>query len=295
MKKFWRFYKIFSFIGFVMSGFFLFSCGIQEIINVDPPVTSYNSSLYSGVNFTDWYCEFATKETGQTSSFSGTEVYYKIYNNYNDLISQRNSILNVNTASNNIEAATRMIETHKYQPLKTFPEIKQTLFVPSSNNDKRIAFRPKTYKGNEDYVGDSFQSFRAFIRFGNGNDDFRGFVNGYTEPRYLKYDSALNTWSHSDSIGGTYIAVNYSDITLAVPARYDGKSFDFFDDQNTNNTRNVKPNDGDTDYVHNSTASKDDTYYVQFFAVGIAFDGESLSNTYSLVLDLGSMPIIKDK
>ena len=58
---------------------------------------------------------------------------------------------------------------------------------------------------------------------------------------------------------------------------------------------NVEPSESDGDYKHNDSASASDTYYVQFFAVGVAFDGSSLSNAYSLVLDLGSVPIIKNK
>lgn len=292
MKNSCRKSKISFLCLFLVAGFFLPSCGLQEIITINPPVSSFNSSLYSSSDYTNWYCDFYTNEENQSDSFNGTEIYYKIYNNYNDLLTQRNAILNVNTSSNNTAAATRVIETYTYQTLKTYPVISQSLFVPDTGSSVRVSFRPKTYKGNEDYVGDSFESFRAFIKF---DGVFRGFVDGTTGVRYLKYDSSTGSWTHSSSISGTYASVNYSDIKLAVPSRYNDRAFDFFDDADTDDDRNVKPKEGENDYVHNSSPSEDNTYYVQFFAVGVAFDEDSLSNTYSLVLDLGSMPIIKEK
>ena len=89
--------------------------------------------------------------------------------------------------------------------------------------------------------------------------------------------------------------MSYDDIDFIIPSRSNGKSFDFFDEQDTDSDENVQPLESDDDYKHNDSASASDTYYVQFFAVGVAFDSSSLSNAYSLLLDLGSVPIIKNK
>ena len=69
----------------------------------------------------------------------------------------------------------------------------------------------------------------------------------------------------------------------------------FFDDEETDSDTHAEPAEGDADYYYNSTASASDTYYVQFFAVGVAFDSVNLKNAYSLVLDLGSVPVIKGR
>ena len=63
------------------------------------------------------------------------------------------------------------------------------------------------------------------------------------------------------------------------------KSFDFFDDNDDESDSDVKPAEGDSDFYYSSSSSADDTYYVQFFAVGVAFDEATLSNTYSRKAD----------
>ena len=83
--------------------------------------------------------------------------------------------------------------------------------------------------------------------------------------------------------------------TVHAKQRNNGKSFDFFDDLDTKLDENVKPSVSDDDYCHNTTDSESDTYYVQFFAVAVAFDTSSLGYTYSTVLDLGSVPISKNR
>lgn len=84
--------------------------------------------------------------------------------------------------------------------------------------------------------------------------------------------------------------------SLMVPYRNgNNKSFDFFDDDDDdeNDKRDVKPAEGDSDYCHTSGSTDADTYYVQMFAVGIAWDSNNCTKSYSLVLDLGSVPIKK--
>lgn len=82
--------------------------------------------------------------------------------------------------------------------------------------------------------------------------------------------------------------------TGKIPYRYSNdKSFDFFDNDDSDSTDkiDVEPENGDLDYKHSSTASASNEYYVQLFAVGVAWDSSSLTRSYSLVLDLGSIPI----
>ena len=66
--------------------FFYSSCGLETIVVVVEPVTSYGNSLYSSTDPSYWFCDFVTREYENIdlpgADFVGTEVYYKIYNNY---------------------------------------------------------------------------------------------------------------------------------------------------------------------------------------------------------------------
>lgn len=92
--------------------------------------------------------------------------------------------------------------------------------------------------------------------------------------------------------------IRINDISVGrIPFRYSNdKSFDFFDndDSDSSDKVDVEPVDGDLDYKRSSTATDSEKYFIQFFAVGVAFDPNSLTRSYSPVLDLGSIPIIKD-
>ncbi len=226
--------------------FFMISCGLEEVIVVEPPTVTYNDPLYSDTDYTNYYCSFLTKESGQPDSFLGTEVYYKIYNNSSVLVSERNAITAVNSTSNGSAAATKMVETYTYQPLGMNPQNSDSIFLSSSETDRKVYFR--------------------------------------------LVDNGAGTELAADiRVSGTSIG--------KIPYRYSNdKSFDFFDNDDSDDSDkiDVAPESGDLDYKHSSTASVSGEYYVQFFAVGIAWDSSSLTRSYSLVLDLGSIPIKDD-
>ncbi len=233
---------------------FFANCGLDTVISINEPTLTKNNPLYSSDDYLTWYFSFTTNERNQQDSFVGTEIYYKIYNNYSNLVSQRNAIISVNTTSNGTAAASKMIDTYTYQPLGTYPVSGASPFIETNGTNKDVVLRLKTYTGNESYSGDDIESFRACVKISSELQSYVPYRNGNT------------------------------------------KSFDFFDDDNDDNakTRDVEPEDGDSDFYYSSSPSSSDTYYVQLFAVGVAFDSDNLSNTYSLVLDLGSVPIKKD-
>lgn len=239
---------------FAVAGIVFLGCGLDRVISISEPTVTTNSPLYSSDDYLTWYFSFRTEERDQNSDFFvGTEIYYKIYNNYSNLVSQRNAITAVNTTSYGTSAATKMIDTYTYQPLGSNPSNNSSPFIEYSGSNKNVVFRLKTYTGNESYSGDNIESFRACVKIDNSIESYVPFRNG------------------------------------------NSKSFDFFDDNDddSSKTRDVEPSEGDSDYYYSSSASENDTYYVQLFAVGVAFDSDTLSNTYSLVLDLGSVPIKK--
>ena len=66
--------------------------------------------------------------------------------------------------------------------------------------------------------------------------------------------------------------------------------FDFFDYNDTKSEVNIEPKSGDEDFEFSSSASDDDAYYVKLYAVSKGRDA-NYTNSYSLVVDLGTVPI----
>ncbi len=294
-------YKIIMSVACLCPGIIFLSCGLDDYPYLYEPTVYYNMSYYTSasnytVDYNKWYVDFLTNDNENYKvytknksefTFSGTEIYYKIYNNYSTLASQRSAILAVNTSSNSTAAATKMIDTYGYKPLGMYPSVEWSPFVEASSDgsNQRIALRIKDYTSGE-VISDSAWSTKSCIYI-------RGFgYLGYYQGKAVScnYDGADGVWK--DSSGNT--------VTLVKPFRNgNSKSFDFFDDQESNNTRvNCLPVSGDDDYCHSSSASDslsgDKEYYVQFFAVSTGYDG-SYTNFYSLVLNLGTIPVIENQ
>ena len=243
----------------IFTGIFLSSCGLEEVLTVEEPTITYNDPSYEFGDSTKWYFSFKTSADGG-ENFIGTDVYYKIYNNSSTLISERASIKSVNTTSNSSAAATRMIETYSYQPLGTSKSTDSSVFFPEVN--RSVVFRLLTYANADPASADSDERYIGHACVGIKN-------------------------------GTTYSYSNY------IPYRNGNqKSFDFFDnDESDKKDRktDVPPAYGDPDYKC-AEADKDqsfDEYYVQVFAVGVALNPQTVTSSYSLVLDLGSVPIKK--
>ena len=250
------------------AGFLFFSCGLEEVFVIDPPKIKHNSNaVFSSTEANTWYFDFSTNEQNQVDEFIGTEIYYKIYNNSGDLTSERDSINSVNYEANGSAAANAMIERYRYQTLGRSAG-SGSVFVPAVGTNRRVTIRLKDYE-------------HAFTNGGAGDATLP-----YIDTACISVGGVYETL-----LGGGYV----------VPVRLGKiKSFDFFDDksirQNSANSRNeaLLPKESDSDYKYSSSSEVDsDKYYVQMFAVGVAWNSSEASRTYSLVLDLGSVPIIK--
>lgn len=255
--------KVKTIIICILSGFFVSSCGLEEVLTVEEPKTLTNNTDYSSSEPLKWYFGFKTAVDSGVN-FIGTDVYYKIYNNYSTLNSERSSILSVNTNTNSSAAATRMIETYTYQPLGTSTATDNSVYFEKSVANRTVVFRLKTY-------------------YPSINDEESKKAND----RYKQHACV------GIKIGDTTTEYSYEKF---IPFRNGNrKSFDFFDDDEDNKggSRDVLPEEGDSDYKHSSSASETDVYYVQLFAVGVALNPETVTASYSLVLDLGSVPIRK--
>ena len=254
----------------MIAGIFVSSCGLEEVITVTEPTVTHNNPLYSSSDPESWYFNFKTSGD-DGDNFVGTGVYYKIYNNSSTLTSEKSSILSVNTSANSSAAATRMIETYKYQQLVGGASGDAVMFSKDIGAVS-VIMRLKDYQHG---LGQA-----------PSQSDTTAY-NNYIESKKNRYK-----W---EACIGTLAGSEYSYYAV-IPYRSGGnKTFDFFDydENNKGGTRDVLPADGDEDYKHSASSSDSDAYFVQMFAVGIALDPNTTSPSYSLVLDLGSVPIRK--
>lgn len=286
------FYKSW-FVKFCMCilGILFFSgCGLDEFYILEAPSaephSNYSSSKGMTDDFTEWYFELKTNDiknkdywASEKANFVylGTEVLYRIYNNYNTIASHEGVIDSINTDDNYGAAASKLIDTYGYKPLKMQPDIDWSPFIPESGKNQTVIFRLKTY---QDSIA---PELKAHIKIDN---------------KYLGYDSSTNKikkYMYNDS-NGTWIDeenqnVDFNSIHFIIPYRTDGShSFDFFDYNDTKSEVNIEPKSGDEDFEFSSSASDDDAYYVKLYAVSKGRDA-NYTNSYSLVVDLGTVPI----
>ena len=270
-------------------GVFFCSCGLDETYELAEPTVRLNYSTYDTSDPLSWYCEFETakqdSDLKEYLNYLGTGVYYKIYNNYSTLVSQRSSITSLNTSSNGSSAATRMIQTLGFQSLGTNPNLSWAVFVKEDfDSSSYVKFRLKSRPSADYSSGSMTAGSLAMIAKRAGDADDYAYVGYSGGEQSYTYTASSGTWS-----------ADFDTIRFVVPFRYDNShSFDFFDDDDDDDdgNRDIEPENGDSDYYYSSSASAEDTYYVQLFAVSIARSG-TYEMSYSLVLDLGAIPIIK--
>ena len=147
-------------------GFFLSSCGLQEVYLVSAP-SKNEGPRYDGDDYTKWYFDFNTSND-KGDNFLGTDVYYKIYNNKVTLESQRSVINKMSESTNSAESANIMINDYNYQPLKAKGK-SGVVFYPSSTGERAL-IRLKTYKNGSSDVGITWYTFNAGVGTLSSND-----------------------------------------------------------------------------------------------------------------------------
>lgn len=124
--------KLLSVLQIYLFIFLNLACGLDSFYYLDPPL-QLNEPYYSGSDPLTRYFSFQTNETSATSEvnasylnasssflFSGTEVYYKIYNNYSTMLSVQTRVDSYTSDSTNVSsAADYLINTAKYVQLNT--------------------------------------------------------------------------------------------------------------------------------------------------------------------------------
>lgn len=106
----------------------------------------------------------------------------------------------------------------------------------------------------------------------------------------------IRLMSYNDTNDDLRASVRFGGVDMGiVPRRNDSRySFDFFNKaEERPRESNVEPVDGDSDYWRTGSGSQE-AYYVQLYAVAVGRNN-NYTLSYSLVLDLGTIPILKNQ
>lgn len=137
--------------------FFNTSCGLDTYIVMKDPAVTANVPEYDNIQFQENYFEFTTKEYEYPGlKFLGTEIYYKIYNNYIDLETERSKLRDMasdeETAPN---SATTLIDKGKceYKKLKATGYNEEPLIpAAESVHDQHVYIRLTDYQSLEEFA-----------------------------------------------------------------------------------------------------------------------------------------------
>lgn len=130
----------------VTACFFLFlvyfiSCGLETLYYLKYPTRSHDVSYTNEDRLYDYFEVVSGDNSdldGSDFKFSGTEIYYKIFNNTSTLTSSVSTITSAVNSSDISAAASTIINTKKYKPL-TISSSNDTPFIKGHN--KKVYIR----------------------------------------------------------------------------------------------------------------------------------------------------------
>lgn len=244
MKKACNKFRKFCFLFlFACLYFFNTSCGLDTLIVMYDPATTVNVPEYDNIQFQENYFQFETKEYEYSGlKFLGTEIYYKIYNNYLELETERSRLQSLaNDDETSLNSANTLTETLKYQPLRA-TLYKEEPLIPAADpvSNQMVYIRLTDYQNLEE--------FAAKIT-----------ING-------------------ENLSGTE--------NKSQPVRKEGNTFNF----GRNGTDDKVPVENDDADYKKGEFTKDNTFYVCMFAVGVGVDA-AYAPHYSNITYLGTVPI----
>lgn len=167
MKKIYLFkakiLKALSVLQICLFSFLNFGCGLDSFYYLDPPL-QINETYYSGSDPLTRYFSFQTNESAATSEvnssylnasssfiFSGTEVYYKIYNNYSTMLSVQTDVDSyINDSTNVLGSAEYLINKKGYVLLNTSSGNISPL-IPATGENRYCYIRLMDYGNNVAY------------------------------------------------------------------------------------------------------------------------------------------------
>ena len=137
----------------------LINCGLDEYYYLNSP-----SAVHTTFNSDDYmqrYFSFLTSESGTNATyinsdagfiFLGTEVYYKIYNNYSTAYSHYSKVLSYNSSSSSYSAAADYIlDTLGYKTLR-LSYGSYTPLIPATGTNTQVYIRLTSYYDEEEYA-----------------------------------------------------------------------------------------------------------------------------------------------
>ena len=154
----------FLFISFLCLCIFNTSCGLDSIEVMEEPYPSNSNPIFDDVDhtqsFTDKTFSFTTNESTSYSEINliGTAVYYKIYNNFSSMYSERSSLI-LASESETSSANSALTLMQLYKPLKASNSSDDILIPVSAGlQNQLVTIRLTDYDDN----------FSSFIKV-NGN------------------------------------------------------------------------------------------------------------------------------
>lgn len=125
--------------------FNLTSCGLDTFYILDPPKNILHQPSYTNIEKIYNYFEFETNENGFDGSFkfTGTDVYYKIYNNHTTMQSEVDRIITLaDSETNSSSAIDYLINKDKYSYSKLIYEGNTSgTLVPYKNKSRKVRIR----------------------------------------------------------------------------------------------------------------------------------------------------------
>ena len=236
---------------------FFAACGLDQVYLLEPPTAILHRALV-GTDFTQWYVEFITNEAGNAA-------YYP---------SRGNSFVFLGTEIYyKIYDNEDTLQSHK----RSIESVNSASYY-SESASRMIT----TYQ----YQPLDLQSGRIWFPFVECRE------------KNTKVRIRLVSYQGDDTDPNYKAGVRFDDIDQNVVPYRNGRSnsFDFFraeKESSPSNKTDVRPSDNDSDYWHTASGDSDD-YYVQLYAVAVGRDS-NYTPSYSRVLDLGTISILKNQ
>lgn len=252
----------FVFVSLSCCFFLLGSCGLESYYFLEPPYEGNNVPDGNNSDKPLMYFSFVTQESenaeyinGSEFKFKGTEIYYKIFNNYNEMVNWQNEIDRLNSGTNYTAAFEKLTSSsYNYQKLNLSCDVVLDPLIAATGDNRYVYIRLNDY-GTE-------ESFRNGICIGNDS------LSEYDEASAMKVKGEI-----------------------VYPRRTDGASvkhgFNFCPSDGADDDNPV-PSENDIDVQYNSTPTNEGTWYVDMYAVSVGVDN-SFNYSYSKVLHLGSI------
>lgn len=209
---------------FLIINVLFFSCGLDTFYSLEPPVRTKNAPSYDTellYNYFHFYTNDAANKLMQGFKYRGTEVYYRIYANYQIIEEREDLILDLNNSTNYLAAIERL-KSYKYQPLHTKEygsDLSPLISVDNALNSQEIEIRlsknPNYSQFSVPYIKKNGTVFATPVRCVDTTDGYLTFDFAETDESILNRipsdgDEDYESGSFSGSYPNTYFVDLYA-------------------------------------------------------------------------------------